>query len=181
MSDAAKKYERSGPRAVSPGRLASADITTALKNALVARELAALTNSRLPYPCDAAAEEIVLTGMIWGAVREPLPPDLFFFVLHQEIAVAIEATGPTRDANALCEAVCKRTRNMSQSVIDLIFELCAVEYSAREFERACMRVSMLAEARVLIEELERVVRLLRADATSVEDVRPILARLGRDS
>lgn len=169
--------EKRVERYTSQGR----DIYRALSNALVARELTALTDSRLPYPCDAKAELVVLGGMIWGAVREPLPPDLFFFVLHRELALALEGTGPTRDAQAICEAVCARTRNMTQDVVDLVFDLVDCEYSASEFERAAFRVSALADSRALLSELERLARLLRVDATSVEDVRPVLARLGRES
>jgi replicative DNA helicase len=157
------------------------DITRALTNALVARELGALTSSRLPYPFDVQAERIVLGGMIWGAIRHELPPGVFFVTLHEELARSLEDTGPTRDAQQLCEALCARTRNMTQDVIDLVFELCACEFSRVELDHAAHRVACLYDARTLLDELERLSRLLRADATGVEEVRTVLRRLGAEA
>lgn len=156
------------------------DIVGSLTQALVARELTALTASRLPYPFDAEAEFIVLGGMVWGALRE-IPEGVFFVTLHEELARALEEVGPTREAPKLCEALARRTRGMSQDVIDLVFDLCAVEFSSVELERASMRVIGLADARQLLTELERLARLLRADATSIEDVRVVLRRLGAEA
>jgi hypothetical protein len=153
------------------------DVAGALTNALVARELSALTSSRLPYPFDARAEFTVLGGMIWGALREPLIPGVFFVTLHEELARALEDLGPTRDAQKICEAVCTRTRNMTQDVIDLVFDLVALEFSSSALQEAAARVEQLYYARQLLDELERLSRLLRADATSVDDVRTELRRL----
>jgi hypothetical protein len=153
------------------------DITQALTNALVARELSALTSSRLPYPFDAVAEFTVLGGMVWGAIREPLVPGVFFVTLHEELARVLEDSGPTRDARQLCEALASRTRNLTQDVIDLVFDLVALEFCPSELQRASARVEQLYYARQLLEELERLSRLLRADATSVDDVRGELRRL----
>lgn len=176
---AGQRWARSG--AQFPRKQVVSDVTGALTNALMARELAALTQSRLPYPFDARAEFTVLGGLVWGAIREPLPPGVFFVTLHEELARALEEVGPTRDAPAICEALSRRTRGMSQDIIDLVFDLCALEFSSVELERASHRVVSLYDARQLLDELERLSRLLRADATSVEDVRPILARLGAES
>jgi hypothetical protein len=164
-----------------PRKQVVSDIVGSLTNALVARELSALTNSRLPYPFDPGAEFTVLSGMVWGAIRHPLPPGVFFLTLHEELARVLEETGPTRDAQALCEALCRRTRNMTQDVVDLVFDLVALDFSAVELERASFRVASLYDARTLLDELERLCRLLRADATDVENVRSVLQRLGAES
>jgi hypothetical protein len=164
-----------------PSKVIAKDIYSALTNAMVARELAALTESRLPYPFDAKAEFTVLVGMAWGAIREPLYPGVFFITLHEELARVLEETGPTRDAALLCERLANRTRNMAQDVVDLVFELVAFEYSPSELSRAAARVVALYDARTLLYELERLARLLRADATSVDDVRRTLRRLGEEA
>lgn len=170
---AAKRFERY----TSLGR----DVSHALSNALVARELATLTESRLPYPFDGKAEFTVLGGMVWGAIREPLQPGVFFITLHEELARVLEDTGPTRDEQLLCDRLSSRTRNMTQDVVDLIFDLCALEFSSVELQRAAARIEQLYFARQLLDELERLSRLLRADATSVDDVRQTLRRLGEDA
>lgn len=175
----AQRYERSP--IPFPNKRVARDITTALTNALVARELAVLTESRLPYPFDAAAEFTVLGGYIWGALREPLMPGVFFLTLHEELARVLEETGPTRDPQVLCEALARRTRGMGQDIVDLVYDLCALDFSSAELERAAARVEQLYYARQLLDELERQARLLRADATSVEEVRATLRRLGAEA
>lgn len=157
------------------------DVSKAVTQALVAQELSALAQSRLPYPYDAEAEFKVLGGYVWGALREPLVPGVFFVTLHEELARVLEETGPTRNAAELCEVLSRRTRGMHQDIVDLVYDLCSLEFSSVELERAAARVEELYFARQLLGELERLSRLLRVDATSLEEVRSTLRRLGAEA
>jgi hypothetical protein len=89
----------------------------------------------------------------------------------------LEDLGPTRDAELICQTLAGRTRNMGQDIVDLVFDLVALEFSSSEFQEAAARVVQLYYARQMLDELERLSRLLRADATSVDDVREQLRRL----